>query len=221
MSKITDNKQVYSEFKYFKDIYTSLNKAPEIEFISKNGEESIHLIGGDDSSYFILIGKLYGETAFLSWLTSSDCIVHAKLEDINKLAKCLKKNTISYEATEVSFIYEMLDKDGNTQTITFIKKMYVPEEKINFIQSKLAYSAKIPTEYLSHDICTISLNNDNKITNDENDRKILEIPSKKVLASLKDGEYDILYSDFIENRRYVAIRCKNKQLMLEQIFATI
>lgn len=219
--EITDIKKVYPEFKFFKDIYTSINKTPDIIFHANNGKITFELINGDDSQYSILYGSfLTISTEFLKWIITSDCKVTATLDDINILAKCLKKNAKTIMADDNTFTFNVITKDGESKSICFTKEKDIPNLKVSNIIKQLKYSSELPNSFINKEILMVYLK-DNKISDDENDEKLLEIPSKKVLSSLKNGKYTIKYSDRIGISKYVMISCTNESLCLNQIFATV
>ena len=219
--EITDIKKVYPEFKFFKDIYTSINKAPAVVCHVNDGKLVFEFLGMNDAEFSLVYGKFTKiQTEFLKWLVSSDCTLQLNMDDVNLLAKCLKKNIQKITYDEENFSFYFLDKEGNSNKINFTKSSPSKLEKINKINSMIKYSEELPEKFLSKDILVVYLKN-NKITDDENYEKLLEIPSKKVESSLKNGKYQISYSDRIGISKYVKISCENEILRLSQIFATV
>lgn len=216
---------LYKEFKYFKEIYTTLNKLPNMEIISKNGVISFRLSGGDDSDFFILRGELYGETEFLKWVKQKDGIIKLSTDDISTLGKCLKKNAKSVNGDdEDTFVFAMDGKDDNdnaiVSTVMLFRDPYAEDKKLSKIIPLLTSSETISINSFGKEILNIYLDG-GKISM-TNGKKLLEIPTKKVLSLIKGApNCEISYSNPEAKEHYIAIKSSNSNLMLEQIFATI
>lgn len=214
----------YDEFKYFKDIYTTLNKLPEMELISRNGVVSFRLHGGDDSDFYILRGELYGDTTFLKWLRSGDGVLYLSTDTLSTLGKTLKKNAISVQPSENKFTFEYATKDQgdtgkNTET-TLTKFIYKDDLEIGKIAESLVYTAELPVSAFGRETTEIYL--DGASISTASGEKLLEIPTKKILSIVKDAsKCTFAYSDATQFGRYVSIKSSNKSMMLEQIFKTI
>ena len=70
ITKLTEPKLVYPEFKYFKNIYTQINIANEVYL---SGEDDlVRLYFSKDSDFYLISGKITAETEFFKWLKKSE-----------------------------------------------------------------------------------------------------------------------------------------------------
>lgn len=225
--KITDLKEVYNEFKYFKGIYTKLNLSESIQFLGDQNDDSVHVIFVRNSSFSNLYGNIKGDTKFLSWLKDGEKSIHLQTEKIIELGKTLKKNVIEIEFDDEKFQFKYLDKDGKTIELT-IKKDTTAENKIikdAFSNIKVDFdnSFELLDEYLKTDIIEVFNDNEN-ISRIRTRDKIIEVPKDRVDSIIKGEKVFISFSLKDEiGSRLVSLKSKSEDLGLElvEIFKTI
>lgn len=225
--KITDLKEVYNEFKYFKGIYTKLNLSESIQFLGDQNDDSVHVIFVRNSSFSNLYGNIKGNTKFLSWLKDDEKSIHLQTEKIIELGKTLKKNVIEIEFDDEKFQFKYLDKDGNITELT-IKKDTTAENKIikdafSNIKVNFDNSFELSEEYLKTDIIEVFNDNEN-ISRIRTKDKIIEIPKDRVDSIIKGEKVFISFSLKDEiGSRLVSLKSKSEDLGLElvEIFKTI
>lgn len=219
MTEITDTKAVYNDFKYFKSIYTSLNKADTVRIFSDGTSVKFQLLDYKDSEF----SKLFGEfpvlsTNFMQWCLSSKKSLKFPVAYFVKIAKTLKANVVSLSFDDNSFTFNFLE-DSNPSSITFSALSYDDPSQKFFDMFTHTYS--LPNDFTSDDLCRIYLLNDN-ITKKTSDNKLLEIPTKKILSLVKDGINSVYASDEKDGgSRYVGIASENKNLKMTQVFLTV
>lgn len=219
MTEITDTKSVYNDFKYFKSIYTSLNKADTVRIFSDGTSVKFQLLDYKDSEF----SKLFGEfpvlsTNFMQWCLSSKKSLKFPVAYFVKIAKTLKANVVSLSFDDNSFTFNFME-DSNPSSITFSVLPYDDPSQKFFDMFTHTYS--LPTDFTSDDLCRIYLLNDN-ITKKTSDNKLLEIPTKKILSLVKDGINFVYTSDEKDGgSRYVGIASENKNLKMTQVFLTV
>ena len=219
MTEITDTKSVYNDFKYFKAIYTSLNKADTIKIFADGTSVKFQLLDYKDSEF----SKLFGEfpvlsTNFMQWCLSSKKSLKFPVAYFVKIAKTLKANVISLSFDDNSFTFNFLD-DSNPSSITFSALPYDDPSQKFFDMFTHTYS--LPNDFTSDDLCRIYLS-DNVITKKSSKDKLLEIPTKKILSLVKDGVNSVYMSDEKDGgSRYVGIYSENKNLKMTQVFLTV
>lgn len=221
---ITESKQVYPEFKFFKSIYTTLNIAESIIMIPQ--KNNIFLLFSKDSQYYNLQGTLEGNTIFFNWLKTIDsCKI--TLSEINILGKCLKKNAISIEYEDKHyFSFKYIEKDTEIEKEIKIfnnlnENYSLDIEKFKDDNFEFVYT--LSDNFTKSEICTVFRDN-NEITTSRSKDKIIEIPSARIKSIIKNGENKIFVSDRnIDGNRFIKIKSTNKDLnlSLEQIFKTI
>ena len=219
MTEITDTKSVYNDFKYFKAIYTSLNKADTIKIFSDGTSVKFQLLDYKDSEF----SKLFGEfpvlsTNFMQWCLSSKKSLKFPVAYFVKLAKTLKANVVSLSFDDNSFTFNFLE-DSNPSSITFSALPYDDPSQKLFDMFTHAYS--LPNDFTSDDLCRIYLS-DNVITKKSSKDKLLEIPTQKILSLVKAGGHSVYMSDEKDGgSRYVGINSENKNLKMTQVFLTV
>lgn len=219
MTEITDTKSVYNDFKYFKAIYTSLNKADTIKIFANGTSVKFQLLDYKDSEF----SKLFGEfpvlsTNFMQWCLSSKKSLKFPVAYFVKIAKTLKANVVSLSFDDNSFTFNFLE-DSNPSSITFSALPYDDPSQKLFDMFTHTYS--LPNDFTSDDLCRIYLS-DNVITKKSSKDKLLEIPTKKILSLVKDGVNSVYVSDEKDGgSRYVGIYSENKNLKMTQVFLTV
>lgn len=219
MTEITDTKSVYNDFKYFKAIYTSLNKADTIKIFSDGTSVKFQLLDYKDSEF----SKLFGEfpvlsTNFMQWCLSSKKSLKFPVAYFVKIAKTLKANVVSLSFDNNSFTFNFTE-DSNPSSITFSVLPYDDPSQKFFDMFTRTYS--LPNDFISDDLCRIYLSN-NIITKKSSKDKLLEIPTKKILSLVKDGINSVYMSDEKDGgSRYVGIYSENKNLKMTQVFLTV
>lgn len=219
MITITDVKEVHAEFKYFKNIYTKINISDKIQFKGNDTENCVDMVFIRDSKFSNLIGRLSGDTYFLSWLKESNKIVELTLEDINLIQKTLKKNVIKIEYDERYFSFNFKDKEENEHEII----VEVLDRGISFNVINFKNELEIPASYLASDIVQV-FNNNGEISETRTKDKIIEIPRDRINSIIKDTPLRIKFTEkTIDGSRYVSLSSKNDilGLQLEEIFKTI
>ena len=219
MTEITDTKSVYNDFKYFKAIYTSLNKADTIKIFADGTSVKFQLLDYKDSEF----SKLFGEfpvlsTNFMQWCLSSKKSLKFPVAYFVKIAKTLKANVVSLSFDDNSFTFNFTE-DSNPSSITFSALPYDDPSQKFFDMFTHTYS--LPNDFTSDDLCRIYLS-DNIITKKSSKDKLLEIPTKKILSLVKDGINSVYMSDEKDGgSRYVGIYSENKNLKMTQVFLTV
>ena len=219
MTEITDTKSVYNDFKYFKAIYTSLNKADTIKIFSDGTSVKFQLLDYKDSEF----SKLFGEfpvlsTNFMQWCLSSKKSLKFPVAYFVKIAKTLKANVVSLSFDDNSFTFNFTE-ESNPSSITFSALSYDDPSQKFFDMFTHTYS--LPNDFTSDDLCRIYLSN-NIITKKSSKDKLLEIPTKKILSLVKDGINSVYMSDEKDGgSRYVGIYSENKNLKMTQVFLTV
>ena len=219
MTEITDTKSVYNDFKYFKAIYTSLNKADTIKIFSDGTSVKFQLLDYKDSEF----SKLFGEfpvlsTNFMQWCLSSKKSLKSPVAYFVKIAKTLKANVVSLSFDDNSFTFNFME-DSNPSSITFSALPYDDPSQKFFDMFTHTYS--LPNDFTSDDLCRIYLSDD-IITKKSSKDKLLEIPTKKILSLVKDGINSVYMSDEKDGgSRYVGIYSENKNLKMTQVFLTV
>ena len=219
MTNITDTKSVYNDFKYFKSIYTSLNKTDTIKIFSDGTSVKFQLLDYKDSEF----SKLFGEfpvlsTNFMQWCLSSKKSLKFPVAYFVKIAKTLKANVVSLSFDDNSFTFNFTE-DSNPSSITFSALPYDDPSQKFFDMFTHIYS--LPNDFTSDDLCRIYLS-DNVITKKSSKDKLLEIPTKKILSLVKDGINSVYMSDEKDGgSRYVGIYSENKNLKMTQVFLTV
>lgn len=219
MTEITDTKSVYNDFKYFKSIYTSLNKADTIRIFSDGTSVKFQLLDYKDSEF----SKLFGEfpvlsTNFMQWCLSSKKSLKFPVAYFVKIAKTLKANVVSLSFNDNSFAFNFME-DSNPSSITFSALPYDdPSQKFFDMFTRTYY---LFNDFISDDLCRIYLSG-NVITKRSSKDKLLEIPTKKILSLVKDGVNSVYVSDEKDGgSRYVGIASENKNLKMTQVFLTV
>lgn len=224
MSIITDTKSVYPEFKFFKNIYVSLNVSEYCTFRWEEKTQKIFLSFSNDSNYYLIAGEISGNTEFFNWLKTINGGVSISLSSISIISKTLKKNAVSIEFENGNyFIFKYLDKEsGNELSIKLEPNKY--DNTIDLIHYNLSTEFELSNDFLKNEICTIFRNEDGNLTSERTKDKILEIPTARIKSLLKNSKNKLLMSDRdINGNRYVAITSSNDEinLSLTQIFKTI
>lgn len=225
ITKLTEPKLVYPEFKYFKSIYTQINIANEVYL---SGEDDlVRLYFSKDSDFYLISGKITAETEFCRWLKKYGKTIKASLEDLILIGKTLKKNAASIEYTENYFKFSIINSDSCETTDILFKEEELPKElksQIKNFSKKLSVEEELTESYFLDDICTVYLDTSKKITQNRTSVKIIDIPTARIKSLIKDSKKELLFSEIQENgQRFVAIKSSNEelQLELEQFFITI
>lgn len=219
MKIITEAKEVHAEFKYFKTIYTKINISESIKFIGNSEENCIDMVFVRDSKFSSLIGRLTGDTQFLSWLKENNKCVELTLEDINMIQKTLKKNVIKIEFDDGYFSFNFKDKEEQEHEI-IIGTIEKPNQLLT-VDFNDEY--EIPAEYLKSDIFQV-FNTESGISAERSKDKIIEIPRDRINSLIKDTPLRIKFTKkTIDGSRYVSLISINNELglQLEEIYKTI
>lgn len=222
MIQVNDIKTVYPEFKSFKDIYTRLKVSETVYFRGNKllYSDSVILGFGSDSPFYRLYGKWENSTKFGEWLRNGKT-VSTSIDNINSIAKCLKKNAASIEYDDKKFAFCFNDKDGNPQVVeledTFREILFEsPFKNIEFIEKILESSL------FEDDLIRIYRYGD-ELTLEKTDDLLLEVPRTSVLSFQPKSENIVIR--FTKNpekcRKYVEIESTYEGLTLTQLFATI
>lgn len=212
---ITDIKQIYPEFKMFKEMYTRLKVSSQIYFYNNNG---VSLEFAKDNAFYRLSGNLLKDSIFCTWIKSG-CGALIDIEDINKIAKCLKKNVQSIEYDNTKFIFKFSDKDGNDNSI-----------EIKNISMNTYTSPFRVIKYVERDVDGLLFSDDlirlywdgNSVVTERKDVLLLELPRTTVLVTQKDATYKVRFTENPEvDKKYVEIESSTDELKMTQIFATI
>ena len=227
MTKLTDIKVIYNDFKMLKNIYTALNKSSKIVFIGRDND--VRIIFSREDNFFLLFGEITFETEFTKWLKDGHKAVVMEIEKLKSITDALKKNIISLETSDVSFTFSYISKDdGETKNQVFYNSATsdtIKNEslKIDGILSQLKTKKDIPEAFISDDIFRVYLK-DNELTDERVSDKLLEIPTKRILTFTKNSRNSIGFSEKMEKgERYVGIFSANEELNLNlsQLFLTI
>jgi hypothetical protein len=216
MTELIDIKTIYNDFKYFKSIYTQINIDSEAYLIGQ--KDYVELVYDRASSFYILTGKLFGDIELLKWLKTGKTI-KVQIANLVDLGKVLKKNVISIQYDDNTFIYEYKAKD----TEEIIKLEFTVCNPPSVTNIAYTNQFKLDKKFFESDICEI-FNKDGKLTEERTSDKIIEIPTNRILSIVKDGENTICFTNKNElGQRYVSIISLNNQLGIElcQEFLTI
>lgn len=240
---LTDIKQVYLEFQFWKKIYTTLNRAEEMLIYPADvPTESYVNVIFNSTRFYKFFGKIYGDNTFVKWINSGHTI-KMNLTDLKEIKSALKKNCVSIETTETSFkyTYNVSTDDGEKEVSNIFTDVSDSDITKNFISDIKNY---VVTEHIiQNDELTGILDKDAKSvfisvimkdgklvsTKSEGSETILEIPRSKALSSnvpcsSKDDTFTgaISYTDRdLEDHRLVSITTKSDLLELTQTFKTI
>ena len=218
MTQITEEKLIYPDFKYFKSIYTQINMGNIIYLTGKN--DYVELVYQRDSTFYILTGKLFGNIELFNWLKRTKNTIKTEIDKIVELGKeVLKKNVISIEYDDNTFIYNYSLKDGTTVRREF-SSCQPPEMKTIIYQKYFS----LDSSFISEDICEIFIDKNSNITNERTSDKLIEIPTNRILSLVKDGTNSVFFTEKNQaGQRYVSIKSRNENLGVElcQEFLTI
>lgn len=213
-----EKKEIFEVVKYFKSIYTPLKI--ENEFYVKDLK-----IFYKKNPFFLMYGELLFQESnpFLEWAKGKEFMI--SVEDMNSLRTCLKKNVQEIEMTDDYFKLTYTDKEENP--MEFLCTMQKDDHyediiiSIDKIQNVLSKEFDLTDDYLEDDLLELYLDNED-ITLNRTDIKLIEFPIKRILAYQKDSTHKIRISDLIEGeRRYIEVSSTNDLFKLKQIFATI
>lgn len=222
----TDAKVIYPEFKYFKNIYTTINIADSVTFFPY--DHKIYMIFSKDSPYYILTGSLKQNSIFTKWIRTVNSVT-MNLSQINILAKTLKKNAveISFE-NENFFKFTYLEKDSGNQTEIILNNdtTFNKEDVINnYINLNFTEEHELSDSFINNEICIIYKNSEGKITSDRTKDKVIEIPSARIRSLIKNGKnkVHICERNILKGSRLIVIESNNDDLnlTLRQVFNTI
>lgn len=221
ITKITIPKDVYEEFKYFKNIYTKINFADRISLIgdSKNNRVLIHFL--DISEFTVLVGYLYGDTQFLKWLKNGDKHVSGKFQHFIDLGKTLKKNVDSVGWCDDYFYFYYKNKED--LMCTFMMKLDSTISSPKILETEFEKEFEICDDFLKSDILQI-FESDGKISEVKTTNKIIEIPKARVYSLIKNEKLFLNFTEKDEEEtRIIKLRSKSDDLNLElvQYFRTI
>ena len=229
---ITDQKEVYKIIKFFKDIYSDLNKGKDILFENSYNTKQLSFtyINSNNSIpiFYLLSGSLEDDNSFISWLNSfkDKVFITMQFSDFRSISKCLKKNVISYESTETTFIIKYNEKDvtESKEIIFEIQNKEIPEVSLIKKIDNLLFNSKIFTfsekefNKFGNEIVEI-YNNENKLSAEGNlEEKLLEVSKNELLSSMKNGSYCISFTNklsAINADRYIKIECYKDELKLK------
>lgn len=216
---LTDIKQIYPIFKWFKDNYSILNKATQVLLCGHS--DRVSLFYNQDSSYYLLYGEITVDNIFSNWLNNKKVIL--SLPDIVLLHKCLKKNAIQLKYDDDTFALQFSDKEENIHDVV-LKNINETDihDKSKRVQSLMTTDIAFDSSRLAVEIFTPYENNGDLVfKHQEGYEKLIEHPSKKFICTQKEATYSISFSERYDNIRYVAINSYTEKIKLMQIFATI
>ena len=219
MNNITEPKLVYNEFKYFKNIYTTLNRSNYIIFSKKENNVSLDFLNDPADVFYILRGETSSKTLFFNWIREFNIICKVSLSTLKTIKETLKKEVVSVSWNEESFTFKTVNEGITIFNEPSLEGLL---EKPKDISNILPEKEVITEDFFKDDITEIFEGSNGEISLERTEIKILEIPSKKILSTLKNGK------PFIKRinqgtRRLVAIEFEDEELELSliQIFATI
>lgn len=225
--KITETKELYEEFKYFKNIYTKINLSKYIQLLGDKENDVVYINFVRDTVFSNLIGKLTGNTHFLNWLKEDNKSIIISLETINELSKTLKKNVVSVSYDDDEFIFKFNDKEDQARTVVIKRDTTKETERIiaafHTLIVKFDNDYKLSDDFLNSDILEVFHENGNIGRNRTKD-KVIEIPKARLNSYIKDEDLILKFSDKNEiGARFVSISSKSEKLGLElvEIFQTI
>lgn len=222
-----ESKNLYNEFKAFKNIYTSINISEGVYFLANN-LGGINLLFSQDSVFYSLFGEWRVDTEFSKWLQHEKYCVYFELSEINQISKCLKKNAVSVEFEGRTCKFEFNDKDGN---LVVIKKGPINLQVQKSIEARISQYNQIPMKtvfledkYFEDDIFEVFLKDEKEVALERTDDKLLEIPSDRIKSKIKNSNATISFSELTRlNNRYVKLSFTSEELSLtlNQMFLTI
>jgi hypothetical protein len=172
---IEDIKLVYPEFKFWKDLYTTLNKSSEIIIASVPGrQDTVQIIFSTEGKYYYLEGYLHGETEFIKWINEIQGVTTIKMDTLKLISKTLKKNCVKIKYNDVMFQYSYLINDNekmdtylwNHSGSTTIKDIL--NKSIN-LNAWLNYTYQIDDKSIfKDDIFEVFIDDNNKLTTEKN-----------------------------------------------------
>lgn len=220
--EISDIKLVYSEVKYFKSLYTQINKSEYIIFhAKKEGTVYIEFYSPMCTPYYILRGELSGNTEFIKWINQNNIICKLSLEEIKTIKSEKKADCVSIIYDENSFTFKSTDNSITVKNDVSLKDEI---ETRNIYNSHFITSYILLPDFFQDDICEIFLENE-KPTTKRTDEKVLEIPTKKIMSTIKDINSGELLLDDRTNpiKKFVGLKFVSDDLglSLTEIFATV
>jgi hypothetical protein len=208
--------------KYFKSIYTPISSYGEALFCS-NGKFFY-----ERNPHFLMCGEFIkdDENNFIKWAADKDFIL--EFSKIDDLRECLKKNVISM-SSDSNFEIKYKEKDSDTEKSFELSNSKMSVEmrtnitKIEEIDKKMKHSSKFSySSFKEREIIELYLTQDNTVTFDRTDMKLIEVPFKRVISILKESEITIEFSELeSDGKRYVKVSSSNGLIKLSQIYATI
>lgn len=223
MNKISDAKTVYSEFKEFKNIYTSINNGATLRIFADG--DKIRLLF-DKSEFSILSGRWDHTGEFGKWIIRNKIYTEVSLENFKELARTLKKNVGEIEYDETTFTFNFIDKDGSSKDVRFENKTPDLEfiNKYRLLSALCSVREDLDDKLFEDSLFRVYLTDTGDIVEEKNGSKLLEIPANRILSLIKNGKKYIQYS--IKNEkgfRYVSVGSSSSELglTLEQFFQTI
>lgn len=201
---ITDNKKVYSEFKFWKDYWTKLNK---FDYIIFNNKKAFLF---DSNKFFICYIEFKAtDNCFLDWTENKYCKLD--ITNLNKIRSTKKKDSVLLEYNNDYF------KFSNTG------EEIVLENDVSLLENlKIFYTFENILD--NNTECEISINENLDIFEFFDDtEKILEIPTKKIKILNNNSIYKIYWSDKNKNNliRYIKLQSINDDILINQLFKTI
>lgn len=220
--QLTDIKQVYPEFKAFKDVYTRLKIADSVRLSSSEG--CINLDFAKESPFYRLYGKWEVDTELSKWIISgASCEI--LLQDANLIAKCLKKNAKTVESDDnaftFKFIFKFLNEEENERSVVLQNSGDCNVFKSPFLS--IEYNEVVMSPQIFEDDLIRLYQDGNTLTTERTDILILEVPRTSILSfQPKATEVTVRFTKNPEfDRKYVEVESTYEGLTLTQLFATI
>ena len=222
-----EQKEIYEVVKYFKNIYTKMHV---------KDSESMHVVGGrfyyPSDPHYIMFGEFDSseKNPFTEWLASNPAAeFRLDLTQVDALRNCLKKNIVSLESDDSSFVLKYKDKEEKELEFR-LTRLDRPEPafsvlagKVTRIESELKHTSPLGADMFgSKDVLQVYLDGKGAITPERTDRKLIEIPLRRVFSIMDESEISISHSEeTADGRRFIRISSSGNGIRLHQVFATI
>ena len=228
--EITELKEVYPEFKFWKDRYTSINKSSDIIIAGSGVKDTVTIIFSTPEDYYYLEGTIRGNSKFIDWLNEDNKIVKVSMDALNQIRSALKKNVYKIEYDNESFNFYFKSKETEEDITISIKNTKNDEfkkiiDKGNLLKSRLTQKYELKKSFLNDNLFEVFLK-DNTIVDEKTTNKVLEIPSNKLqpIQKAEDTIYNICISERDAfDQRLVSVESSSDSsgISFTQIFNTI
>lgn len=222
-----EQKDIYEVVKYFKNIYTKMHV---------KDSESMHAIGArfyyPSDPHYIMFGEFDTSVAnpFTEWVASKPgAEFRMDLTQVDALRSCLKKNIVSLDSDDSSFVLKYKDKEEKELEFR-LDRLASPDPtfalvawKVEKIEALLSSTSPLGAEMFgSKDVLQVYLDKGGSITPERTDRKLIEIPLRRVFSIMDESEISISHSEeTADGRRFIRISSSGNGIKLHQVFATI